>query len=53
MRRIDIGGRITAEGQFTWLNGDGRELFVRGLALLAGGLCTSYRSVARRPNSTR
>ncbi|MCF1507340.1 protein kinase [Streptomyces glomeratus] len=37
MRRIDVGGRTMAEGQFTWTDGDGRELFVRNLALVAGG----------------
>ncbi|MFF3909157.1 protein kinase [Streptomyces sp. NPDC001848] len=37
MRRIDIGGRTLAEGQFTWTNGNGQELFVRNLAILVGG----------------
>ncbi|MEU6364726.1 protein kinase [Streptomyces sp. NPDC046931] len=37
MRRIDVGGRTMAEGQFTWTDGNGRELFVRNLALVAGG----------------
>jgi hypothetical protein len=37
MRRIDVGGRTMVEGQFTWTDGDGRELFVRNLALLVGG----------------
>ncbi|MFC3578322.1 protein kinase [Streptomyces yaanensis] len=37
MRRIDVGGRTMAEGQFTWTDGSGRELFVRNLALLVGG----------------
>ncbi|MGW1255042.1 protein kinase [Streptomyces sp. NPDC002513] len=36
MRRIDVGGRTMAEGQFTWTEGDGRELFVRNLALVVG-----------------
>ncbi|MGI5513984.1 protein kinase [Streptomyces sp. CA-106131] len=37
MRRIDVGGRTMVEGQFTWTDGDGRELFVRNLVLLVGG----------------
>ncbi|MGW2694589.1 protein kinase [Streptomyces sp. NPDC001296] len=37
MRRIDVGGRTMAEGQFTWTDGNGRELFVRNLALIVGG----------------
>ncbi|MFJ5529632.1 protein kinase [Streptomyces sp. NPDC093261] len=37
MRRIDVGGRTMAEGQFTWTDGEGRELFVRNLALIVGG----------------
>ncbi|WP_079102657.1 protein kinase [Streptomyces sp. TP-A0356] len=37
MRRIDVGGRTMAEGQFTWTDGSGRNLFVRNLALLVGG----------------
>ncbi|MER6122342.1 protein kinase [Streptomyces sp. NPDC001795] len=37
MRRIDVGGRTMAEGQFTWTDANGRELFVRNLALLVGG----------------
>ncbi|MFJ9967783.1 protein kinase [Streptomyces avermitilis] len=37
MRRIDVGGRTMAEGQFTWTDGQGRELFVRNLAILVGG----------------
>ncbi|WP_200418875.1 protein kinase [Streptomyces sp. Y2F8-2] len=37
MRRIDVGGRTMAEGQFTWTNGNGQELFVRNLAVLVGG----------------
>ncbi|MFI9648478.1 protein kinase [Streptomyces sp. NPDC052040] len=37
MRRIDVGGRTMAEGQFTWTGGDGREVFVRNLALVVGG----------------
>ncbi|MFD4629941.1 protein kinase [Streptomyces sp. NPDC058284] len=37
MRRIDVGGRTMAEGQFTWQDGAGREVFVRNLAMAVGG----------------
>lgn len=37
MRRIDVGGRAMAEGQFTWQDGQGREVFVRNLAMVTGG----------------
>ncbi|MFJ6982333.1 MULTISPECIES: protein kinase [unclassified Streptomyces] len=37
LRTIQVGGRTMAEGQFTWTGGDGRELFVRNLALLLDG----------------
>ncbi|OIJ99128.1 protein kinase [Streptomyces colonosanans] len=37
MRRIDVGDRSLAEGQFTWTDSDGRDLFVRNLAVLVGG----------------
>lgn len=37
MRRIDVGGRAMAEGQFTWQDADGREVFVRNLAMVVGG----------------
>ncbi|MFI6039013.1 protein kinase [Streptomyces sp. NPDC051315] len=37
LRTIEVGGRIMAEGQFTWTGDDGRELFVRNLALLLDG----------------
>ncbi|WP_406172793.1 protein kinase [Streptomyces sp. NBC_00996] len=37
MRRIDVGGRTMAEGQFTWQDSAGRSLYVRNLAILAGG----------------
>ncbi|MEU1040180.1 protein kinase [Streptomyces sp. NPDC005907] len=37
MRTIDVGGRTMAEGQFTWTDGEGRELFVRNLAMIVGG----------------
>ncbi|PBC61715.1 serine/threonine protein kinase [Streptomyces sp. Tue6028] len=37
MRRIDVGGRAMAEGQFTWQDSQGRSLYVRNLAILVGG----------------
>ncbi|WP_189322474.1 protein kinase [Streptomyces flaveus] len=37
MRRIDVGGRTMAEGQFTWQNAEGREIYVRNLAILVDG----------------
>jgi hypothetical protein len=37
MRRIEVGKQVRAEGQFTWTDNSGRELFVRNLAILTGG----------------
>ncbi|MFI6338649.1 protein kinase [Streptomyces sp. NPDC050535] len=37
MRRIDVGGRVMAEGQFTWTDGEGHELYVRNLAIIIDG----------------
>ncbi|MEU0435303.1 protein kinase [Streptomyces sp. NPDC006290] len=37
MRRIDVGGKAMAEGQFTWQDSAGRSLYVRNLAILVGG----------------
>ncbi|MGW3990954.1 protein kinase [Streptomyces sp. NPDC004830] len=37
LKRIDVGGRTMAEGQFTWTGGDGEELYVRNLAMLVDG----------------
>ncbi|MFJ9827399.1 protein kinase [Streptomyces sp. NPDC101160] len=37
LRRVDIGQRATAEGQFTWQDSTGREVFVRNLALIDRG----------------
>ncbi|GGL75260.1 hypothetical protein GCM10010129_18710 [Streptomyces fumigatiscleroticus] len=37
LKSIEVGGRSMAEGQFTWTDADGRELFVRNLAMLIGG----------------
>ncbi|MEV0240544.1 protein kinase [Streptomyces sp. NPDC050674] len=36
LKRIEVGGRTMAEGQFTW-SGDGGDLYVRNLAMLVGG----------------
>ncbi|GAA2290535.1 protein kinase [Streptomyces kunmingensis] len=37
MKSINVGGRAMAEGQFTWEGSDGREVFVRNLAMVVGG----------------
>ncbi|MFF8533447.1 protein kinase [Streptomyces sp. NPDC015532] len=37
MRRIDVGGRAMAEGQFTWQDSAGHSLYVRNLAILVAG----------------
>ncbi|MFJ8821753.1 protein kinase [Streptomyces sp. NPDC102467] len=37
MKSIDVGGKSMAEGQFTWQGSDGREVFVRNLAMVVGG----------------
>ncbi|MEV6191769.1 protein kinase [Streptomyces sp. NPDC051920] len=37
MRRIDVGGKVMAEGQFTWQDSAGRSLYVRNLAILIAG----------------
>ncbi|WP_330306772.1 MULTISPECIES: protein kinase [unclassified Streptomyces] len=37
MRRIEVGGRTMAEGQFTWQDSAGRSLYVRNLAIVVGG----------------
>ncbi|MFD6290738.1 protein kinase [Streptomyces sp. NPDC060205] len=37
MRRIDVGGRAMAEGQFTWQDSTGSEVYVRNLVIIAGG----------------
>ncbi|MEU3252827.1 protein kinase [Streptomyces sp. NPDC006997] len=36
LKTIRVGGRTMAEGQFTWSDGEGAEVFVRNLAILAG-----------------
>ncbi|MYV70495.1 serine/threonine protein kinase, partial [Streptomyces sp. SID2131] len=35
--RVDIGNTATATGSYWWLDGTGREVFVRNLALIDGG----------------
>ncbi|MFM9369389.1 serine/threonine protein kinase [Streptomyces sp. Da 82-17] len=37
MRRVDVGGQVRAEGQFTWTDDDGAEVYVRNAALLIDG----------------
>ncbi|MEU8503509.1 protein kinase [Streptomyces brevispora] len=37
LRRIDVGRQAMAEGQFTWQDGSGREVYVRNLAMVVGG----------------
>ncbi|MGW4344227.1 protein kinase [Streptomyces sp. NPDC004690] len=37
LRTIQVGGRTMAEGQFTWNDASGRELFVRNVAILLDG----------------
>ncbi|MDQ0932063.1 protein kinase [Streptomyces turgidiscabies] len=37
MRTIEVGGRTMAEGQFTWQNSSGSEVFVRNLAIIVDG----------------
>ncbi|RFU83420.1 serine/threonine protein kinase [Streptomyces triticagri] len=37
MRRIDVGDRKMAEGQFTWQDADGDEVYVRNLAMVVDG----------------
>ncbi|MER7570478.1 protein kinase [Streptomyces sp. NPDC126514] len=34
LKTIEVGGRSMAEGQFTWTDDEGRERFVRNLAIL-------------------
>ncbi|MEV4424856.1 protein kinase [Streptomyces sp. NPDC049602] len=36
-RRVDIGRTPTAEGNYTWTDSTGRQVFVRNLALIDGG----------------
>lgn len=37
LRTITVGTRVMAEGQFTWTDGGGQDLYVRNLAILIGG----------------
>ncbi|MFF4762730.1 protein kinase [Streptomyces sp. NPDC001292] len=37
LRTTQVGGRVMAEGQFTWTDASGRQLFVRNLATLIDG----------------
>lgn len=37
LRRIDVGRQSMAEGQFTWQDADGREVFARNLAVVVDG----------------
>lgn len=37
LRTITVGGRTMAEGQFTWTDGQGRDLYVRNMAILLDG----------------
>ncbi|WP_217208981.1 protein kinase [Streptomyces sp. AC550_RSS872] len=37
LKTIQVGERVMAEGQFTWTDDQGRELFVRNVAILVDG----------------
>ncbi|MFJ6849430.1 protein kinase [Streptomyces sp. NPDC091271] len=37
LRRVDIGRQAMAEGQFTWQEGDGRQVYVRNLVMIVDG----------------
>ncbi|MFJ4853895.1 protein kinase [Streptomyces sp. NPDC088730] len=37
LRRIDVGRQAMAEGQFTWQDSSGREVYVRNLAMIVKG----------------
>ena len=37
LRRIDVGQQAMAEGQFTWQDSSGREVYVRNLAVIIEG----------------
>ncbi|MFE7132220.1 protein kinase [Streptomyces sp. NPDC057638] len=37
LRRIEIGRRVMAEGQFSWEDTTGRQVFVRNLVMVLGG----------------
>ncbi|MYX15987.1 protein kinase [Streptomyces sp. SID8374] len=37
LRRVDVGRQAMAEGQFTWLESGGREVFARNLVMIVDG----------------
>ncbi|MBM7437120.1 protein kinase [Streptomyces sp. HB132] len=37
LRRVDVGGQATAEGQFTWQESDGRQVYVRNQVRIVDG----------------
>jgi serine/threonine protein kinase len=37
LRRIDVGRQAMAEGQFTWQDASGREVYARNLVMIVGG----------------
>ncbi|MEV1044651.1 serine/threonine protein kinase [Streptomyces sp. NPDC049916] len=37
VRRVDVGRQAMAEGQFTWLESGGREVYARNLAMIVKG----------------
>ncbi|MEV7088957.1 protein kinase [Streptomyces sp. NPDC093085] len=37
VRRIDVGQQAMAEGQYTWQDSSGREVYVRNLAMIVAG----------------
>ncbi|WNI22953.1 protein kinase [Streptomyces sp. ITFR-16] len=37
LRRTDVGRQAMAEGQYTWQDGNGREVYVRNLVMLVDG----------------
>lgn len=37
LRRVDVGRQAMAEGQFTWQDGNGREVYVRNLVMIVEG----------------
>ncbi|WP_329064465.1 serine/threonine protein kinase [Streptomyces sp. NBC_01429] len=37
LRRIDVGQQAMAEGQYTWQDSSGRDVFVRNLAMIIAG----------------
>ncbi|MFD9290000.1 protein kinase [Streptomyces sp. NPDC060030] len=37
LRRVDVGRQVMAEGQFTWQESDGRQVYVRNLVVIVDG----------------